>query len=78
MTKHHRHHKLSTDDRIRGLRAALASPKTPSHLRPSLERQLEELQRGTGHRRPARRKSVKRNRSESKPAHKLMFDFLPF
>ena len=31
-------HKLSDEERLRGVRRCLASPKTPNHLKPGLKR----------------------------------------
>lgn len=39
-------HILTTEEKIRGLRAALSSRKTPSHLRPVLRRHLRALEHG--------------------------------
>jgi hypothetical protein len=42
MTKH----SLSLREQAAGIRAALASKRTPNHLRPSLRRRLNELEQG--------------------------------
>jgi len=39
-------HVLSTTEKIRGLRGALASKATPAHLRPHLRRALDKLENG--------------------------------
>ena len=39
-------HTLTAEEKIRGLRAALSSRKTPSHLRPALRRHLRSLEHG--------------------------------
>jgi hypothetical protein len=39
-------HVLTVEEKIRGLRAALASRKTPSQLRPALRRHLRSLESG--------------------------------
>jgi hypothetical protein len=77
MNKHRKRHHLSTEERIRGLRAALASPRTPAHLRASLQRQLEKLDAKWAGQRPAPAKSTKHG-SKSKPARNGLFGFLPF
>ena len=38
-------HKLSIAEQIRGLKKALANPRTPKALRPSMRKRLEELER---------------------------------
>lgn len=38
-------HVLTKAEKIRGLEKALANPKTPAGLRPSLQRQLRQLKR---------------------------------
>jgi hypothetical protein len=38
-------HVLSRKEKIRGVRAALASPRTPHHLKAGLKRYLDSLQR---------------------------------
>jgi hypothetical protein len=54
-------HKLTTVERIRGLRAAIAAPRTPPHLRQPLARQLRKLETG----RPKRRQKSSRRRNHS-------------
>ena len=41
-------HQLTREEKIRGLRAALKSGKTPKHLKSALRRHLERLENGTG------------------------------
>lgn len=38
-------HKLSTAEQIRGLKKALANPRTPKVLQPSMRKRLEKLER---------------------------------
>jgi hypothetical protein len=40
-------HALSRDEQIRGTEKALANPKTPKQLRPSLQKRLDELRAQT-------------------------------
>jgi hypothetical protein len=37
-------HKLTVAERVRGLRAALRSRRTPKHFRPFIEKRLRELE----------------------------------
>lgn len=37
-------HKLTAVERVKGLRAALRSPRTPGHLRPFIRKRLRELE----------------------------------
>lgn len=68
-------HRLTLEERLRGLRAALASPRTPSHLRPGLEKQMEELQRKLRHK-CATEEGAKRNRRSRKPIRLGLLDWL--
>lgn len=79
MAKHRKqHHHLSTEHRIKGIKAALASPRTPVHLRPSLERQLRELdERGAGGKTTTTTRAARRKPRQAK-SRKRLFDFLPF
>jgi hypothetical protein len=36
--------KLTVSEQVRGLRAALRSPRTPGHLRPFIQKRLRELE----------------------------------
>jgi hypothetical protein len=37
-------HKLTAAEQVRGLQAALRSPRTPGHLRPFIRKRLRELE----------------------------------
>lgn len=37
-------HKLTTGEQIRGIRKALANPKTPKAFRPGMEKRLRKLE----------------------------------
>lgn len=37
-------HKLTKEEMLRGVKAALVNPKTPKHLRPSLEKRKKQLE----------------------------------
>jgi hypothetical protein len=41
-------HKLTREQRLRGLRKALASPKTPKQFKASLRKQIAKLSEGRG------------------------------
>ena len=49
-------HKLSLEERVRGVRRALASPHTPSQLRSGLQQQLELLKKKLQKKRPNRKR----------------------
>lgn len=78
MAKNRKHHHLSPEHRIKGLKAAIASPKTPAHLRPSLERQLRELDEHWAGRKTATTKAARRKPRRAKRIRKPLFGFLPF
>jgi hypothetical protein len=55
-------HVLTLGDRLRGVEAALRSPRTPGHLRPGLEVQRRKLRRELQARGNDRRASGRRRR----------------
>jgi hypothetical protein len=68
-------HRLTVEEKIRGLRSALASPRTPRHLRPALEKHMAELRRRLEHKRKTE-EGAKRNHRSRKPAHLGLLDWL--
>jgi hypothetical protein len=56
-------HALTLEERIRGVRAAITSPRTPNHLRPGLRKHLDLLTKKFDL--SKQRKPRKKNRSNS-------------
>jgi hypothetical protein len=57
-------HVLTAQERLRGIRAAIASPRTPKHLRASLRKQAKILQARAG---SSKRKDKNENRRKRRP-----------
>jgi hypothetical protein len=54
---------LTIEEQIRGLRRAIASPRTPLHLRKSLEKRREELARKLEFRHRTRKRGAMQKRA---------------
>ena len=58
-------HVLTPEEQLKGLRAAIASPRTPQHLRSALRNRMEDLQARIDRQRGKRRLSRTKRKNAS-------------